>query len=149
MFSKIVSAILEQLKQDRKKIDMVIYSETEKRQIGEIIYPLQIYHLTQFSEWDWDPFSANLIRDNPLRFIEEYNKDEYIISNHLDVFCEAKMLENQKCWTNGRIWVTTDSITPDHPIDERKWKKLLDPRSYPYEVQERIRNPFKSLKYSH
>ena len=40
-------------------------------------------------------------------------------ANHLDIFCEARMMEHQKCWTNGRIWVTTDLMTPDQPTNAK------------------------------
>ena len=86
------------------------------------------------------------MRNDPSKFIEEYDEEEYKIANHLDIFCEARMLEYQKYWIDGRIRVTTDLITLDQPTDEKIWKTLLDLRNYPYEVQERIRNPFKTLR---
>ena len=60
------------------------------------------------------------MRNDPSKVIEEYDEEEYKIANHLDILCEARMLEHQKCWIDGRIWITTDLITLDQPTDEKK-----------------------------
>ena len=46
MFSKLVSTILKELRDDKEKIDMLIYSEIEEKKITKIIYLFQIYYLT-------------------------------------------------------------------------------------------------------
>ena len=42
MFSNLISTILKRLKNDRKEIDMIIYSEIEEKKLTKIIYPCQI-----------------------------------------------------------------------------------------------------------
>ena len=44
MFPKLVSTILRKLKDDRNKIDMIIYSGIEERNLTEVVYPFQIYY---------------------------------------------------------------------------------------------------------
>ena len=60
------------------------------------------------------------MRNDPFKLIEEYDEKKYKIANHLDIFCEARMLEHQKYWTNDKIWVTTYLITLDQPTNEKK-----------------------------
>ena len=54
MFSKLISTVLKEIRDDKNKIDMIIYSEIEERRLTETIYHFQIYYLmhTQFSDKD-------------------------------------------------------------------------------------------------
>ena len=72
MFPKLVSIILKRLKNDRKEIDMIIYSRIEERKLTKIIYHFQIYYLThiQFSDKD------GILKNKP---IGDFDMEDYIL----------------------------------------------------------------------
>ena len=78
IFPKLVSTTLKELTNDRKNLDMIIYSGIEERRLTKIIYPFQIYYLihTQFLDKD------GILKDKP---IEDFDIEDYILLNYIDV----------------------------------------------------------------
>ena len=129
IFSSVVTSILKQLAKTRIEIKIIIYSGIEERKLGRTIYPFQIYYLTHIQR-------ANILRTNQnksIKNIENFDIEEYILINYIDVFWEAKKFQDYKCWTDGRIWVVTDLVSQSSILSEKEgnWDILLDPKNYP------------------
>ena len=79
MFPKMVSTILGELRDDKKKIDMIIYSRIEEKKLTKTIYSFQIYYLmhTQFSDKD------GILKDKP---VEDFDIEDYILVNYINVY---------------------------------------------------------------
>lgn len=51
----------------------------------------------------------------------------------------GRLKKNQKCWLDGRIWVTTKiPITIEEKGWGNTWEPLLNPMNHPKEIQEKI-----------
>ena len=68
-----------------------------------------------------------------------------MINNYLDVYRMANVLENQRCWTDGRIWATASLPITIPDKKEGTWDVLLDPRSYPRQVRNEILYPYERI----
>ena len=84
-------------------------------------------------------------------YVENFDIEDYINVNYVDVYWEARRSQNYKYWSNGRIWVITDLINQSIilPGKEGNWDDIIDPKNYPKNIQDKIQNIFNiNIPYS-
>ena len=82
------------------------------------MYPFQIYNITTLEDVDNQVGFRSRItkgREKSVKdfdpLAEEFDLKIYEVISYLEVYWIARKLQQQKCWIDGRIWMTTNLPT--------------------------------------
>lgn len=136
-FLAIVATILKKVIKIRQFLKIKVYSGIQERIIGAITYPFQTYQIGLVEGSEYLPVKEKNIVFKCTEeevLLEDFDFERYKITFYLDVNWKDKVLKNQNCQTNGRIWAITE-LTIDIKEKMGSWEILINANNYLEEIQ--------------
>ena len=118
MFPSIVATILRDTRKSQEYLEAKIYSDIEDKKIWGIEYPFQINNITTLEDVDDQVgFWSRMTKEKETSakdfdpFAKDFDLKIYEVILYLEVYWIARKLQQQKCWIDGWIWITTNLPT--------------------------------------